>query len=706
MSRLAAHTKMLPSLSLVLALGALRQGHGHPNNIQCEDPRIKEGAMMMKNYIVSNEYTNGLVFEASASSYSEGTDIHIQVKANGTKFLNPEDAPKGVFLSITSRSHCTLVGDHGRFSGVSEDLDYTPVCDSSVFSKTKGGAFNGKSKAIWTAGPGTKGNVTFTLLWSNGPGASDPLSVAGKVRVPDAYLYMKTITITGPDGPCPPGPPKPPAPAPGSPNQCVVSGDRCPMAGVGSPLIMQATKDMAANQVLPAGICVPCRFDYRGKVCESAMVSCPTEPGGALKELIWHKSKNCSGAPTRTAYLPAGGDVWCPGPEHYSVETLDMERFVKKLLRDQSKYFKDEATARKAIAEYRKMLLLVQKHPKNPVVPSKLVDLVWHEHILDTVAYERDTLRMFGRFIHHKPSFGGEEEKAELESHQQEMYQAYVRAFGEEPPRDMWPTAHKKKGKKLGAGGALPDCCSAKCVKPSCHDCVGCNSVDCGYLADMRGEIISGEEWFLPPNYWAGYVPASEPALKYPPPAEYACSMELRMPFDSPYKMSFDWSICNERLHARHSLKGLGAWFAIGLAGENQTDMGFGDYILTMMTHNYTGVKDMYKWDTGNGYPCWDVLHECSVGNKTKGTKDVENEQITRDNSLTTSTWSRKLKTADYKDRHITPGNMSVLFAHGPEDFFTYHEKHWAKCTMDFFAGAVDCKAAAAAVKRQSTEFI
>merc|ERR1719320_321684 len=42
------------------------------------------------------------------------------------------------------------------------------------------------------------------------------------------------------------------------------------------------------------------------------------------------------------------------------------------------------------------------------------------------------------------------------------------------------------------------------------------------------------------------------------------------------------------------------------------------------MTRNYTGVKDLFKYDAGNGYPCFDVLHECSVGNVTQHHHDVQ----------------------------------------------------------------------------------
>ena len=35
---------------------------------------------------------------------------------------------------------------------------------------------------------------------------------------------------------------------------------------------------------------------------------------------------------------------------------------------------------------------------------------------------------------------------------------------------------------------ASPDCYQALCVKPECTSCVGCNRVDCGYMADAAAD--------------------------------------------------------------------------------------------------------------------------------------------------------------------------------------------------------------------------
>src|SRR3954471_4348768 len=56
--------------------------------------------------------------------------------------------------------------------------------------------------------------------------------------------------------------------------------------------------------------------------------------------------------------------------------------------------------------EYRRFLALHLAYPEMDVVPCKLVDGIWHQHILDTNAYARDCEAIFGRFLHHFPYFG------------------------------------------------------------------------------------------------------------------------------------------------------------------------------------------------------------------------------------------------------------------------------------------------------------
>eukprot|EP01065_Artemidia_motanka_P000239 TRINITY_DN100_c0_g1_i3.p1 TRINITY_DN100_c0_g1~~TRINITY_DN100_c0_g1_i3.p1 ORF type:complete len:682 (+),score=261.19 TRINITY_DN100_c0_g1_i3:76-2121(+) len=651
---------------------------GHPSSLSCNDPRFREGGIIMHNWVTANQYNSDLLVEASASKYDAGETVTLSVKANGTMF-------KGAYLAVQAFSLCTLQGDHGVF--VTETKDLSKKCDNVVFSNA---AFTGESVMKWTAGPLTTGPLTFKVMWGNGPASSDPLAVKGIVRTPNSYLYMKTVTLsyTGPPPHCPaisPSPVPPPAPVPGRPNACVQTG-RCSGEGVGSPVFIQTLGGEDGKQTFPSGRCIPCRIDHRHR-CRSAMVSCPTSwSSPQLVEKIWTKNAKCSGEPDRVVTLP-DAHAHCPGVKHYgtSAEQLDLERFVPKLQRDHGSYFADEKTARAAIREYRRMLTLIQRFPKQPVVPSKLVDLVWHEHILDTQQYKRDCLRMFGEYIHHNPSFGGAEEKEQLVADQKSMFSSYEVLFGEAPPAATWPQPVKSKADGTG----VPDCCSAKCAKPNCHNCVGCNSVDCAYMLAKEDAAPRGVASRLSPEAAAGYVPVEQHV------AESAQAVDVQACAVSPEKdMQLRWSICDGDIHFEHTLKDEnGGWYAVGLSGKEPfVDMSQGDYAMTLPTGNYTGVKDMYRWQPGNGYPCFDVEYECSSGNKTKGSYDFKNAAISRKNGVTQSTWSRPLDTGDSKDMAIKSQNMTVMFARGHSDYVYYHQGDRNLCTIDFFSGLTSCQ--------------
>eukprot|EP00812_Abedinium_dasypus_P008534 NODE_2289_length_961_cov_211.593819.p1 GENE.NODE_2289_length_961_cov_211.593819~~NODE_2289_length_961_cov_211.593819.p1 ORF type:complete len:268 (+),score=51.69 NODE_2289_length_961_cov_211.593819:3-806(+) len=251
-----------------------------------------------------------------------------------------------------------------------------------------------------------------------------------------------------------------------------------------------------------------------------------------------------------------------------------------------------------------------------------------------------------------------------------------------------------------GTGVHLPDCCSALCVKLSCHDCVGCNSVHCGQLMGTAEVTGNGHEGhgvarrLMSPDTFAGYVPAPKALLMASAAAAqdgaYRCNTA---PIAG---MKLDWSICGGDIHFRQSLEGNSVWYGLGLSATAPYDMGHADFMVTMFTKNYSGVKDLYKYNAGNGYPCWDVLHQCSDDNVTAGTKDVVNDVVTRVPGLTYSTWSRKLETSDAKDCPIKDETLTTLFAHGAEDYFTYHT-HAQSCKINYFTGSVDCGAAATA---------
>jgi hypothetical protein len=91
--------------------------------------------------------------------------------------------------------------------------------------------------------------------------------------------------------------------------------------------------------------------------------------------------------------------------------------------------------------EYRKFLALRLAYPDADVVPCKLVDEIWHQHILDTAAYREDCDAIFGRFLDHFPYFGmrDEQDAQALEDAYADTIDHYRDAFGE-PPADSWIT--------------------------------------------------------------------------------------------------------------------------------------------------------------------------------------------------------------------------------------------------------------------------
>lgn len=103
--------------------------------------------------------------------------------------------------------------------------------------------------------------------------------------------------------------------------------------------------------------------------------------------------------------------------------------------------------------EYRKFLALRIAYPDLEVVPCKLADEMWHQHILDTAAYRADCETLFGELLDHYPYFGmnGPDDAAALRDAYAETVRMYVDAFGA-PPADTWVAAD-----------------AARCKRPTCR---------------------------------------------------------------------------------------------------------------------------------------------------------------------------------------------------------------------------------------------
>lgn len=89
--------------------------------------------------------------------------------------------------------------------------------------------------------------------------------------------------------------------------------------------------------------------------------------------------------------------------------------------------------------EYFRFLALHLAYPYDEIVPCKIVDEMWHRHILDTAAYRDDCDALFGKFLDHFPYFGmrGEEDAQALSDAYADTIEKYRLNFGE-PAEGTW----------------------------------------------------------------------------------------------------------------------------------------------------------------------------------------------------------------------------------------------------------------------------
>lgn len=90
--------------------------------------------------------------------------------------------------------------------------------------------------------------------------------------------------------------------------------------------------------------------------------------------------------------------------------------------------------AEKVEVKYKRWLLMKWKHDGVLIPPPVDVDTFWHGHILETQSYWRDTLALFGKYLHHYPYFGmrGEADRKSLEESFENTVRLYREEYGEE----------------------------------------------------------------------------------------------------------------------------------------------------------------------------------------------------------------------------------------------------------------------------------
>lgn len=115
------------------------------------------------------------------------------------------------------------------------------------------------------------------------------------------------------------------------------------------------------------------------------------------------------------------------------IANIDLEMVKIKLQDAEEGPGLTEEQCNEAEEEYKRFLQLNKKFPELPIVPHRAMDLMWHQHILDTRAYHKDCETIFGTYFHHFPYFGirSEEDKKDLVDAFEETQLLYEKEFGE-----------------------------------------------------------------------------------------------------------------------------------------------------------------------------------------------------------------------------------------------------------------------------------
>ncbi len=104
--------------------------------------------------------------------------------------------------------------------------------------------------------------------------------------------------------------------------------------------------------------------------------------------------------------------------------------------------------ARRVVEEYRRFAFLAMR-AGHRVTPSDEVDQAWHLHL----CYTRDYWHTFcGEVLqadlHHGPTKGGASEAGKFDDWYARTRDSYARWFGHAPPRDLWPDASERFGRR------------------------------------------------------------------------------------------------------------------------------------------------------------------------------------------------------------------------------------------------------------------
>jgi hypothetical protein len=131
-------------------------------------------------------------------------------------------------------------------------------------------------------------------------------------------------------------------------------------------------------------------------------------------------------------------------------------------LRLKNEYGWDDEFVDTAVNEYWRFLYLNKTNPKKTLVPGKVVDKVWHDHILHTRDYIDFCTKYFGEYFHHDPRDQSSDKMNDMTG----TLDLYRENFGHDAPRKFWLEEVKikvKAGQYTTTINAVAACKSGCC---------------------------------------------------------------------------------------------------------------------------------------------------------------------------------------------------------------------------------------------------
>ncbi|MGI2030351.1 glycine-rich domain-containing protein [Endozoicomonas acroporae] len=123
---------------------------------------------------------------------------------------------------------------------------------------------------------------------------------------------------------------------------------------------------------------------------------------------------------------------------NYIESNIDWESLIDSLSNPEkhspTSPFLEREVCERFVTQYKRYLYLTCKYGKElDFSPSVGIDIIWHAHILDTIAYHKDCQYLFGSYLHHFPYFGlrGENDKKNLELAFENTKELYFQEFNE-----------------------------------------------------------------------------------------------------------------------------------------------------------------------------------------------------------------------------------------------------------------------------------